>query len=116
MTKRSILILSICLFLVAGPLSPAPVHARSAGGEFGLGLSSLILSIPYGFIKTSYAVLGSVTGGLAWAITGGRNEVARAIIQPALRGDYVIVPEHLVNERSLIFVGRNPEQSSSSDY
>ncbi len=116
MMKRSILMLSVCLFLVAGPLGPAPVHARSAGGEFGLGLSSLILTLPYGFVKATYAVVGSVTGGLAWAITGGRNEVARAIIQPALRGDYVIVPEHLLTERPLIFVGRNPDQSSSSEY
>ena len=89
--------------------APSPAYAeRSAGGEFGLGVGSLLLSLPYGLVKTVYAVGGIVVGGLGWTLTGGRNDVARAIWQPALRGDYVITPEVLTGQKPLTFVGRDP--------
>ncbi len=84
--------------------------------EFGLGVSSLALTIPYGLVKLAYALGGSLTGGLAWVLTGGRSDIARAIIQPAVRGDYVIIPEHLTNKRALVFVGRDPAMQSSQSY
>ncbi len=89
--------------------APSPAYAeRSAGGAFGLGVGSLLLTIPYGFCKTVYAVGGLVVGGLGWTLTGGRTDVARAIWQPALRGDYVVSPEVLTGEKPLTFVGRDP--------
>lgn len=105
-----ILLLVLCLSLAGSVLGPATAQAakRSASVHFGLGVSALLLTVPYGVAKTGYALTASVIGGLAWLLSGGRNDVARAIVQPGIRGDYVIVPEHLVNERPLVFSGRVP--------
>ncbi len=110
--------LSVCLALASALPAPAAAQAseRNAAAEFGLGVAAFVFTLPYGLVKTAYAVGGSVTGGLAWVLTGGRNEIARAIIQPAMRGDYVVVPEHLLLERSLVFVGRDPRTRSSYSY
>ena len=48
-------------------------------------------------------------GGLAFIFTGGRRDVARAIIQPSVRGDYALVPENLTMEEPFSFSGRDPE-------
>jgi hypothetical protein len=76
----------------------------------GLGTAAFVLTIPYGVGKIIYALGGGITGGLAWALTGGRRDIARAIIEPTMRGDYVIVPENLTMDKSLTFSGRDPQQ------
>ena len=79
-----------------------------AASHFGLGTASAFLNLFYGPAKVLYAALGTATGGLAWVITGGDGEVARKIVQPAVRGDYAIVPDNLTLDRPLRFVGRDP--------
>ncbi len=118
--KRFFLLLSIWLVLAGGVATPAAGQAAERGApmEFVLGASSFALTLPYCLVKLAYALGGSLIGGLAWGLTGGRGDIARAIIQPAVRGDYVISPEHLTNDRALVFVGRDPamQSSSSSSY
>ncbi len=111
------LLLSIWVFLLGGAAPAVAQDAeRGATMEFCLGVSSLALTLPYGLVKVVYALGGTLTGGVAWVLTGGRNEVARAIIQPAVRGDYVIIPEHLTNDRALVFVGRDPSREPPDSY
>jgi hypothetical protein len=116
--KKMAFSLSVCLVLASALTAPAAAQAseRNTAAEFGLGVASFALTVPYGLVKTAYAVGGSLVGGLAWVLTGGRNDTARAIIQPAVRGDYVVVPEHLLIQRSLVFVGRDPRTQSSYSY
>lgn len=101
---------SFCVLFVAGLLAVGEAQAqeRNAAAEAGLGVLSFALTIPYGLVKTGYAIAGTITGGLAWVFTGGNTELAQTVIQRSLRGDYVIVPEHLLNERPLVFAGRDP--------
>jgi hypothetical protein len=73
--------------------------------HYGLGVGSVLCSLVYGPAKVMYATLGAITGGLAWALTGGRTDVPREIIEPAIRGDYVVTPEHLTFNQPLMFVG-----------
>jgi hypothetical protein len=105
-----------CAALLWGVMGPGTARAseRSAPMHFVLGAGSVIGTFVYGTVKTVYAVLGTVTGGLGFALTGGRRDVARAIMQPAIRGDYVITPEHLTMERPLIFAGRDPIETASA--
>lgn len=113
MHKRGIALLT-CAALFWGMAAPKIAHAaeRHAATHFLLGAGSFFGTVVYGTVKTSYAVLGTVIGGLAFALTGGRGDVARAILQPAIRGDYVVTPEHLTLERPLIFAGRDPVETS----
>ncbi len=115
--KRFILLLSIYVFLIggAGPAGAQDAE-RGAPMEFVLGASSFALTLPYGLVKLTYAHGGRLTGGVAWVLTGGRSEIARAIVQPAVRGDYVIIPEHLTNDRALVFVGRDPSKDLPDSY
>ncbi len=107
-------LLIVAIFLVVG-LAPVSAHAqgqtRHAVSHFALGTCSAFLNFFYGPVKVIYALVGSATGGLAWVITGGDGQVARKIIQPAVRGDYVIVPENLTFDRPLHFVGRDPSRT-----
>jgi hypothetical protein len=99
----------VALCLALGLLVPSQAGAedRWAVTEFALGTTAAALNLAYGPVKVVFAVLGGVTGSLAWMLTGGDDDVARAIIQPALRGDYMIRPENLTGDESLEFYGRS---------
>ncbi len=75
--KRFILLLSIWVFLIggAGPAGAQDAE-RGAPMEFVLGASSFALTLPYGLVKLTYALGGSLTGGVAWALTGGRSDIS----------------------------------------
>ena len=98
------LVLALC---TAAP--GAASAAQSVGSEFMFGTGAVLCSLIYGPAKVIYGVLGATVGGLAWVLTGGRSDTARSIIQPALRGDYVVTPENLSGDRPLSFVGRDPQ-------
>jgi hypothetical protein len=102
----------VALCLALGLLVPSQAGAedRWAVTEFALGTTAAALNLAYGPVKVVFAVLGGVTGSLAWMLTGGDDDVARAIIQPALRGDYMIRPENLTGDESLEFYGRDPSK------
>jgi hypothetical protein len=82
---------------------------RGALGEAGLGFGAVGLSLFYTPAKLFYAGGGALTAVSAYALTGGRRDVFWTIINPALRGDYVVTPEHLLGERRIVFMGPFPE-------
>lgn len=119
MLKRFILFgLVICLFhFVASSRAeaeqPAPTPApaeRSTAAEAGLAVSSALLTFVYSPVKIGYCLLGTVTGGLAYALTAGNSEVSMRIIEPAVRGTYVITPSILAGEEDWHFVGPSRAQ------
>ena len=52
---------------------------------------------------------GVLFGGFSWVLSGGDTEVLTAVVSPAIRGDYVITPSHIRGERSVEFIGRQPD-------
>ncbi|MBI1987596.1 MAG: hypothetical protein HYS70_04545 [Nitrospinae bacterium] len=120
MLKRLILFgLVICLldFAVSsgvGAEQPAPPPAtpaeRSTAAEVGLGAGSALLTLVYGPVKIGYCLLGTITGGMAYVVTAGNREVALRIIEPAVRGTYVITPAILTGEEDWHFVGPSRAQ------
>ncbi|MCP4005356.1 MAG: hypothetical protein GY725_14280 [bacterium] len=112
MKNTTISMVLSALITITAALPGTAQAARPAATEFGLGLATAVVNLVYGPAKVLYAVAGSITGGLAWCVTGGRTDVARAIVQPAVRGDYSVVPEHLTFEKSLSFTGQDPEYLS----
>ena len=112
MPGRRLPLLLLCVALGLAAPSSARAEDRWAVTEFALGTTAAALNLAYGPIKVAFAVMGGVTGSLAWLLTGGDNEVARAIIQPALRGDYMIRSENLTGDEPLEFYGRDPKESN----
>ncbi len=70
------------------------------------GVGAMLCTVVYSPLKLAYAASGLVVGGMAWMWSFGNNRVTRPIFTAALRGDYVVTPEHLTENRRLEFVGR----------
>ena len=89
--------------------SPAPARAgRTAEALLGTGCA--LLNLGYGPLKMTYALVGGLVGGIAFAVSAGDPAVAAPILDAALRGDYVVAPAHLRGRRELEFIGRSEEQ------
>jgi len=107
--RRGVALLACALFV---GLSPATALAEeSQAATAGLGIGSALCSLVYSPFKIVYAIGGGVIGGLAWIFSAGDGEVAGAVISPAVRGDYVVTPDHLRGEKPLEFIGREPTPS-----
>jgi hypothetical protein len=98
--------LALLALLVAAPAQAGP---RSTGAEAGLGLASFFASLPYGAAKVLWAATGTLGAGLAWCITGGDSDPAKKIMDGAVRGDYILTPDHLTGKDSIEFIGRSAE-------
>lgn len=128
-----ILSLSFALSLLLLPLragfaqSPTPqepeqtTQVSSSGEDLGYGMGSVLASLFYSPAKVTYAGLGLITSGLGYVFSGGDKEVANNILNPSVRGNYVVTPSHLKGEEPLVFVGptgsiepQPPQQASNS--
>jgi hypothetical protein len=89
--------------------APAQAQTRSLGAEAGLGFASFFSTLPYGIVKVVWALVGTLGSGMAWCFTGGNGDVATAILDGAVRGDYVLTPDHLTGKEGIDFIGRSPE-------
>ncbi len=89
-------------------------EADEASGGPWLGLGSAGLTLLYFPVKLAYATTGLVVGGLAWAFSGGKTEVAAEVVRPAVRGDYVVTPDHLTGKSRLNFIGQPPAGRGAS--
>ncbi len=107
------LVAALCLSVFIGGPARAADNPGTAE-EVGLGIASVILTIPYGVSKLLYAGLGSVVGGFSWILSGGNTDTAESIWNPSLHGTYVITPDHLRGRKPIRFIGR--VSSRDDDY
>jgi hypothetical protein len=105
--RRSALLCTLILSMAAAPLT-ARAENNDLPNEGGIGAVAALSTLIYGPVKLTYAILGMFVGGSAWALSGGDQQVLEAVVTPALRGDYVVTPEHIRMERSIEFYGRDP--------
>jgi hypothetical protein len=102
---RATLIVGVLLLT----LQSSPARAQDGASEAGIGAAAAISSLIYGPVKIAYSLLGVVFGGISWGLSGGDTEVLTAVVTPAIRGDYVITPNHIRGERSIEFIGRRSD-------
>ncbi len=95
--------------LLGSPAAAMAGRSAEMSKQAGLGFGSAVGSLIYAPVKLCYAIGGLVVGGLAWAFSGGDNEVANVVLTPSILGDYVLTPEHLRGEKSIEFFGRDPD-------
>ena len=95
---------TIALFIAVGGNMAIADDSGSASGA-GLQAASWLATVPYGAAKVLYAVSGGVVGSLAWMMSGGNTEVAKAIWSPAMTGHYIVQPQNLTGDKALHFVG-----------
>ena len=102
--------------LYAQSTAPAPDQPaeQSVTEEAGYGVGSALANVFYIPAKVTYAGLGLLTGGLGFVLSGGRSDVANNIIYPAVRGNYVVTPNHLKGSEPIYFVGAPPPENTQS--
>ena len=98
-----------CILALA--IAPGAAYAEEDGltNEAGVGMLAALSTLIYGPTKIVYASMGMVFGGVAWGLSGGDNDVMKAVITPSVRGDYVVTPAHILMEQPLEFLGRDPQ-------
>src|SRR3972149_566764 len=78
-----------------------PSELSTSAEDLGYGVGSVLSSLFYSPFKVTYAGLGLLTGGMGFVLSAGNVDVANSIIQPAVRGNYVVTPSHLRVEEAL---------------
>ena len=106
--RRSALLTALILAMAAAPTAAWADMGTDVPNEGGIGAVAALSTLIYGPVKLAYATLGLLVGGAAWGLSGGDQQVLESVVTPALRGDYVVTPEHIRMERSLEFYGRGP--------
>ncbi|HEU4685131.1 MAG TPA: hypothetical protein VFS39_11580, partial [Nitrospira sp.] len=102
--RARMVMMAAALCCSLGAQSALADDSGTVGGA-GLQAASWLATVPYGAAKVVYALSGGVVGGLAWVVTGGNTEVAKAIWSPTMMGHYIVQPQNLTGEKSLHFVG-----------
>jgi len=110
--SKWVLVLAMCVPLLGGGTAVAQADSDPVE-EAGLGVASVLLTLPYGAAKILYAGLGGIVGGATWVLTGGNTETAQTVWDPSFYGDYVITPEHLTGKTPLRFYGESPDEEDA---
>ncbi|MBW2267537.1 MAG: hypothetical protein JRH16_03085 [Deltaproteobacteria bacterium] len=105
------MIVALCSALALASVPTAALAENGASREAGIGVASAFGSLLYAPCKMAYALGGTLVGGLAWVFSAGDTDVAAPIWNRAVRGDYVLTPEHVRRERPIEFIGRDNEVS-----
>ena len=99
-SSKGVVVTALTIALFAAPVSVGwaqgnpghdQIHSASPT-QFGIGAASVVLSIPYGAAKITYAALGAVIGGFTYLFSAGDKEAAKAVWTPSLNGTYVLTP------------------------
>ncbi|MBI3806256.1 MAG: hypothetical protein HY281_01895 [Nitrospirae bacterium] len=85
----------------ASSVSTEGGDTSSAGMQVAAGASTLL----YFPLKAVFAISGGIVGGLAYAFSGGNEQVAKSIWTTSLYGTYIITPDHLQGNRPIRFLG-----------
>lgn len=105
--RRAVMIVLTAVLLIALQGNTAVALAEDSDRPSGAGLqaASWLATVPYGAAKVVYAISGGLVGGLAWVMTGGNTDIAKAIWSPTMTGHYIVQPQNLTGDRPLHFVG-----------
>jgi hypothetical protein len=92
-------------FVLAAPISAFADDVARAKSDAGVGLATAVANVFYIPAKLGYALLGGVTGGLGYALTGGNKQVAERVWVSSFGGDYIVTRDQLRGQEQLHFSG-----------
>ena len=102
-----VLVTGTILAALAAPAAARADDVQRMKSDAGVGLATAVANIFYIPAKLGYAILGGVTGGLAYALTAGNEQVAERVWVASLGGDYIISRQQLQGNEPLRFSGSN---------
>jgi hypothetical protein len=100
------------------PQVPQPPDGNVNWKGVGIGAGTVAGNVLYVPAKMVYGILGGLTGGASYLLTGGNTETANTIWRSSLGGDYVLTPDMIAGQKPVHFSGptttpAEPAQSTS---
>lgn len=80
-------------------------QTKEAGSDFGVGMVAVLANVVYMPVKVTYGLLGGLTGGFAYVLSGANREVADGVWVPSLGGDYVLTTDMMTGREKVHFNG-----------
>src|SRR6185369_6838214 len=80
-------------------------QTKEAGSDFGIGMVAVLANVVYMPVKVTYGILGGVTGGFAYVLSGANRDVADGVWVPSLGGDYVLTTDMMTGRERVHFNG-----------
>jgi hypothetical protein len=71
----------------------------------GIGAGTVAGNVLYVPAKVVYGILGGITGGASYLLTGGNTQTANTIWRSSLGGDYVLTPDMVAGQKPIHFSG-----------
>ncbi len=71
----------------------------------GIGAGTVAGNVLYVPAKVVYGILGGITGGASYLLTGGNTQTANTIWRSSLGGDYVLTPDMVAGQKPVHFSG-----------
>jgi len=71
----------------------------------GIGAGAVAGNVLYVPAKVVYGILGGITGGASYLLTGGNTQTANTIWRSSLGGDYVLTPDMVAGQKPIHFSG-----------
>jgi hypothetical protein len=96
--------LSACIAL-APATAAAESETKEAGNDFGIGMVTVLANVVYMPVKVTYGIMGGVTGGFAYLLSGANRDIAEGVWVPSLGGDYVLTTNMMTGRDRVHFSG-----------
>lgn len=71
--------------------------------DAGMGTATLAANVVYVPVKLGYALLGGMTGGVAYVLTGANYNVAERVWVPSMGGNYILSTDQLRGAEPILF-------------
>jgi hypothetical protein len=75
-TSFTAAVLAASLVLSAVPSEARDSNSKEASSDFGIGVVTALANVVYMPVKVVYGVMGGVTGGFAYVLSGANRDVA----------------------------------------
>jgi hypothetical protein len=100
--------------LAIGLAGAAPAHAAYLE-DAGWGALTVLTNAIYMPAKIVYATVGGLTGGFAFALTGGDLQTAETVWVTSMGGTYVVTPGMLQGQEPIAFTGTPAATGTTAD-
>jgi hypothetical protein len=105
-TTRFAAAIAIAVLAWVTPATSArAAQTKEAGNDFGIGMVAVLANVVYMPVKVTYGLLGGLTGGFAYVLSGANREVAEGVWVPSLGGDYVLTTDMMTGREAVHFNG-----------
>ncbi len=112
---RKLVMVALVCSLFVGAQRASAAESTNYWSDFGFGVASVGTNLLYFPAKLVYAVVGGVTGGLAYGLTAGDYEAAQHIWSPSIGGTWVVTPDMLRGREPFLYAGESFESDPDHD-